>query len=55
MRGILDTRMEDLGATHEGTVYQIVARPGTRTIWLKAPVPENPDWTEIPLEAFLRE
>ena len=48
---ILDTSIPDLGATSDLTVYQIVAVPQTRTLWLKAP--EVQDWTEIPLSEAL--
>ena len=51
MREILDTPIPDLGATSDLTVYQIVAVPQTRTLWLKAP--EVQDWTEIPLAEAL--
>ena len=51
MREILDTSIPDLGATSDLTVYQIVAVPQTRTLWLKAP--EVQDWTEIPLAEAL--
>ncbi len=50
MKDILDTTMEHGGATNEGTIYQIVADPRDRTIWLKAP--GTFDWQEIPLWDF---
>ncbi len=52
MKKILDTRLEDLGATTDGTVYQIVAVPGQMQLSLK--VPEMTDWTDIPIGDFLK-
>jgi hypothetical protein len=51
MKKILDTRIEDLGATTGNTVYQVIAEPGTMTISLK--VPGMIDWTDIPIGEFL--
>jgi hypothetical protein len=51
MREILDTPIEDLGATGDRTVYQIVARPGTLDLWLKAA--PFADWTALPLGDLL--
>lgn len=47
MMNILDSHIPDGGATHKGTIYQVVARPADLTIWLK--VPGRIDWTEVPL------
>lgn len=53
MKKILDTRLEDLGATTEGTIYQVVAVPGKMEISLN--VPGLTDWTDIPLGDFLKD
>lgn len=50
MKKIMDTRIEDLGATTDNTVYQVVAEPGSLSISLK--VPDKTDWTDIPLSDF---
>jgi hypothetical protein len=52
MKKILDTKIEDLGATNENTVYQVIAEPGSMTVSLK--VPGLADWTDIPAGDFLR-
>lgn len=52
MRKILDTRIEDLGATTDTTVYQIVAVPEEYKIWLK--IPDFQEWTEIDMSALLK-
>ncbi|MGI6442466.1 MAG: hypothetical protein GXZ13_03925 [Synergistaceae bacterium] len=52
MRKILDTRIEDLGATTDMTVYQIVAVPEKFKIWFK--IPGAQDWTEIDMRALLK-
>jgi len=51
MKRILDTRIEDLGATTDNTVYQVIAEPGTMMLSLK--VPGITDWTDIPIGEFL--
>jgi hypothetical protein len=51
MKKILDTRIEDLGATTDLTVYQVIAAPGTVSISLK--IPQMTDWTDIPVGDFL--
>jgi hypothetical protein len=51
MKKILDTRLKDLGATTDNTVYQIIAVPQSMTLSLK--VPELTDWTDIPMGDFL--
>lgn len=50
MKQIMDTPIEQGGATHEGTIYQIIADPRERTIWLKAPGSFN--WQRIPLTSL---
>lgn len=47
MKQIMDVSLMDGGATHGGTIFQIVASPADRKIWVK--VPNRIDWTEIPL------
>ncbi|MDO5563008.1 MAG: hypothetical protein Q4F74_05275, partial [Synergistaceae bacterium] len=51
MMKIMDTRIEDLGATNDMTLYQIVTTPETYTIWLKIPGAQN--WTEIDMKEYL--
>jgi hypothetical protein len=51
MKKILDTRLEDLGATTDMTVYQVIASPGSMTISLK--VPAMTDWVDIPIGDFM--
>jgi hypothetical protein len=48
MKYIMDVKQKDGGATVDGTIYQVVAAPADRTIWIK--VPGRVDWTEIPLK-----
>ena len=52
MKKIMDVTIKDGGATHAGTIFQIVAAPADRKIWVK--VPGRVDWTEIPLEPLFR-
>ncbi len=52
MKDIMDVRIEKGGATHDGTIFQVVASPGDRKIWVK--VPGRVEWTEIPLEPLFR-
>ncbi len=47
MRAIMDTPIEKGGATLNDTIYQFVAEPELREIWLKASGFEN--WTEVDL------
>ena len=47
MEKIMDVAIKDGGATHAGTIFQIVAAPADRKIWVK--VPGRVDWTEISL------
>ncbi len=49
MMNILDHTMANGGATHAGTIYQVVAVPKDLKIWLK--VPGKIDWTEVPLRS----
>jgi hypothetical protein len=51
MKKILDTRLKDLGATTDNTVYQVIAVPGSMSLSLK--IPELTDWTDIPIGDFL--
>ncbi|EHM10827.1 hypothetical protein TheveDRAFT_1709 [Thermanaerovibrio velox DSM 12556] len=51
MREILDTRIEDLGATSDYTVYQVVGSPKNRRLWLK--VPHLTGWTRLDLAEHL--
>jgi hypothetical protein len=52
MMKILDTTLEEGGATVEGTIYQIIAVPQRLEFWLK--VRGIQDWTLIPLRSLLR-
>jgi hypothetical protein len=52
MKKILDTRLKDLGATTENTVYQVIAVPGSMSLSLK--IPDITDWTDIPIGDFMR-
>lgn len=51
MKQYLEVPLEDGGAYHAGTVYQVVAVPETRTLWLHAC--EYADWEEVPLASLL--
>jgi hypothetical protein len=51
MKKILDTRIEDLGATTDSTVYQVIAEPRSMTLSIK--VPEMTEWVDIPIGKFL--
>lgn len=53
MKRIMDTRIEDLGATTDDTIYQTIAVPGTMTISIK--VPGRGEWTDISIGDFLSE
>ncbi len=50
MKNIMDVKLKDKegGATVDGTIYQVVAAPAERTLWIK--VPGRVEWTEIPLK-----
>lgn len=52
MMQILDTPLEQGGATVKGTIYQVIAVPATLTFWIKMPGVQN--WTEIPLGPLFR-
>ncbi len=52
MKKIMDVDIKDGGATHAGTIFQIVAAPADQTIWIK--VPGRVDWTEVPLKPLFR-
>lgn len=52
MMKILDTTLEEGGATVEGTIYQVIAVPQRLEFWLK--VRGFQDWTLIPLRSLLR-
>ena len=47
MMKVLDTTLDRGGATVDGTIYQVVAVPAQRKIWLK--MPGLQEWTEIAL------
>jgi hypothetical protein len=51
MMNILDHTMDNGGATHAGTIYQVVAVPADLKIWLK--VPGRVEWTEVPLRGVM--
>lgn len=52
MKDIMDTRIEDLGATTDLTVYQLVAVPERFELWFK--VPGVQDWSLIDMRALLK-
>jgi len=52
MMKVLDVPIPDGGATHKGTIYQVIAVPEQLEIWLK--VPGLQEWTEIPLKTLFR-
>lgn len=52
MKDIMDTRMEDLGATTDMTVYQLVAVPERFELWFK--IPGAQDWSLIDMRALLK-
>ena len=52
MRKMMDVDIKDGGATHGGTIFQVVATPADRKIWVK--VPGRVDWTEVPLGPLFR-
>ena len=51
MKKIMDTRIEDLGATTDMTNYQIVTVPEYFEFWLK--IPGVQDWTSVDMKALL--
>lgn len=52
MMEIMNTKLEDGGATNDMTVYQLVAEPESLTIWLK--ITGAADWTEIDMSNYLK-
>ena len=52
MMKILDTRIEDLGATTDMTVYQMVVVPERFELWFK--IPDVQEWTQIDMKSLLR-
>jgi hypothetical protein len=52
MMKVLDTTIEQGGATVEGTIYQVIAVPAGLTLWLK--VPGLQDWTEVGLAPLFK-
>ena len=52
MMKVLDTTIDQGGATVEGTIYQAIAVPAQLRLWLK--VPGLQDWTEIELGPLFR-
>lgn len=47
MEKIMDVAIQDGGATHSGTIFQVVAAPAERKVWVK--VPGRMEWTEVAL------
>lgn len=52
MMKIMDTRIEDLGATMDMTVYQMVVVPERFEVWFK--IPGVQEWTELDMRPLLR-
>lgn len=52
MMKMMDTRIDDLGATTDMTLYQLVAVPARFELWLK--VPGVQEWTEIDMKELLK-
>ena len=52
MKKIMDVDIKDGGATHAGTIFQVVATPADQTIWVK--VPGHVEWTGIHLAPLFR-
>ena len=50
MSGIIETTLEDGSAQNELTVYQIVAVPETKVVWLR--VIGGTNWIQIDLVGF---
>ncbi len=48
MMDLMDVRMEDGGAVHDGTVVQVIAIPETRTVWFRGL--EYSDWEKVELD-----
>lgn len=51
MMKIMDTRIEDLGATTDMTLYQMVVVPERFELWFK--IPNVQEWTQIDMKAIL--
>ena len=51
MMDIMDTKIEDLGATTSSTLYQLVVVPERYELWFK--IPDAQDWTLIDMKALL--
>lgn len=52
MQGIMDTKVENGGATNDTTIYQLVAEPGKFMLWFK--IPGLQDWIYIDMKVLLR-
>lgn len=52
MKDILDTRLEDLGATTDFTLYQLVTVPERYEMWFKLPGVQ--DWSFVDMRALLK-
>lgn len=52
MKKIMDVDIKDGGATHAGTVIQVVAAPAERKVWVK--VPGRVEWTEVGLRQIFQ-
>ncbi|MDO5114751.1 MAG: C45 family peptidase [Synergistaceae bacterium] len=52
MKNIMDTKLEELGATTDMTLYQLVVVPGRYEMWFK--IPGSQDWSFIDMRALLR-
>lgn len=52
MMKMMDTRIEDLGATTDMTIYQMVVVPSRYELWFK--IPGAQDWTNIDMKEFLK-
>ena len=52
MKDIMDVDIKNGGATHGGTIFQVVAAPADRKVWVK--VPKRVEWTEVSLEPLFR-
>ena len=52
MQKIMDVDIKDGEAAHAGTIFQVVAAPADRKIWVK--VPGRVEWTEVPLRKLFR-
>lgn len=50
MMTLMDIPIQDGGAVHPGTVYQVIAVPETKTIWLRGL--DYSDWEEVALSSL---